>query len=128
MALSTVVSGIRPRHRTARVAAESYQGMLALDWANGQAISLAAGNAQSSVFDTSNDRIVMCSVGGASTVGGCWITVAVNPTATAGAGSMWIPQSEPVPIYVPAGMKVGAIQGQTGGTLALIPALLASDP
>lgn len=130
MALSTVISSARPRHRAARLSMESFQGTLALDWANGQAIATLTGSSQNSAaFDTANDRVVFCSVGGAATVTGAWISVGTSPTATAGAGSMWVPQqNEPVPVYVPAGMLIAAIQGVGGGTLSMIPALLASDP
>jgi hypothetical protein len=127
VALSTVISGGRPSHRTARAALESFQGALALDWANGQAIACSASSQQSTAFDATNDRIVMCSVGGASSAGGCWISVGTNPTASAGAGSMWIAQaSAPTPVYVPAAALIAAVQGQTSGTLSMIPALLAS--
>ena len=128
MAVSTAISSFRPRHRAARLSVESFQGCLALDWANGAAITLTGSSQQSAAFDASNDRIVWCSVGGASTVGGCWIAVGTSPTASAGAGSMWLPQGEPLPVYVPAGMLIAGIQGQTGGVLSMIPALIASDP
>ena len=101
---------------------------MALDWANGQAIALGAGSAQSAAFDATNDRVVICSVGGASTVVGAWIAVGTNPIASAGAGSMWIPQQTPVPVYVTAGLLIAGIQGAAGGTLSMVPALLASDP
>jgi hypothetical protein len=128
MALSTVISNARPAHRTARVAQDgAFQGALALDWANGQSIALSASSQQSTAFDATNDRIVMVSVGGASTVQGAWITVAAVPVAAAGAGSMWVSSAgPPVPVYVPAGMLIAGLQGATGGTLSLIPALLAS--
>lgn len=101
---------------------------MALDWANGQAIALGAGSQQSAAFDTVNDRIVAVSVGGASTVVGCWIAVGTNPTASAGAGSMWVAQAGgPVSVYVPAGMLIAGIQGATAGTLSMIPALLAGS-
>lgn len=125
MALSTVVSNGRPQHRGAKLGPDAHQGALALDWANGLAMALTAVSAQSAAFDTANDRVVMVSVGGASTVVGCWINVGVAPTASAGAGSQWISQSAaPVPVYVPAGMLIAGVQGATGGTLSMIPALL----
>lgn len=128
MATSTVISGARPTHRVARVSSEGFQGCLALDWANGQAVTLSGTHAESAAFDALNDRVVMVSVGGASTVGGAWITVGTAPVATAGAGSMWVPQSnEAVPVYVPAGMLISGLQGQTAGTLSMIPALLATN-
>jgi hypothetical protein len=125
MALSTAVSAVRPPHRTARLGDNAYGGALALDWANGQALTLGASSVQSTAFDTANDRIVMVSVGGGSGVVGAWIAVGANPTATAGAGNMWIPQQNgPVPVYVPAGMLIAGLQGATAGTLSLIPALI----
>lgn len=128
MAVSTVISGGRPSHRTAKVSADGFQGTVAKDFANGQAIALSASSQQSTAFDATNDRIVMVSVGGASTVLGAWISVGTNPTASAGAGSEWISQSAPpVPVYVPAGMVIAGLQGATGGTLAMIPALLAGS-
>lgn len=128
MADSTVISAARPQHRTARISGAGFQGALALDWANGQAFALGAGSAKSTVFDANNDRVVSVSVGGASTVVGAWITVGANPVAAAAAGSMWIGQSGgEVNIYVPAGMLIAAVQGATGGTLSMIPALLAGS-
>jgi hypothetical protein len=129
MATPTVISGTRPRVRTAHASLETYAGSVALDWANAQAISLSGSSVQSSAFDASNDRIVLCSVGGASTVGGCWIAVGTSPVAAAAAGSMWLSQnSNPQPVYVPAGDLIAALQGQTGGTLSMVPALISSDP
>ncbi len=126
MAASTVISGARTGHRAARISMDGFQGALALDWANGEAIALSGVSQQSAVFDANNDLIVALSVGGASTVGGCWVSVGTNPTATAGAGSMWIGQSGgQAYVYVPKGMLIAAIQGATGGTLSMIPALLA---
>jgi hypothetical protein len=129
MALSTVMSGPRPMHRSAKLGPDGHPAGLALDWANGQAIALTGASQQSLAFDTVNDRLVMASVGGASTVGGCWIAVGVNPTASGTlAGSQWVSQSAPpVPIYVPAGMLIAGVQGQTGGTLSMIPALLSGS-
>lgn len=125
MAASTAVSSQRPPHTSARLGDNAHQ-MPALDWANGQAIALGAVSVQSVAFDANNDRLVYVSVGGASTVVGAWISVGVNPTATAGAGSLWIPQGNgPVPIYVPAGMLIAGIQGAAAGTLSMIPALIA---
>src|SRR5712664_3195709 len=123
--VSTAVSNLAARHRAASLAnGDQYQGALALDWANGQAISLSGSSQQSAAFDTTFDRVVLCSVGGASTVVGCWIAVGTNPVASAGAGSMWIAQSAlPTPVYVPAGMLIAGLQGATAGTLSVIPAL-----
>jgi hypothetical protein len=127
MATPTAVAAARPAHRTARLADNAFTGALALDWANAQALALGSASVQSATFDPVNDRIVMVSVGGASTVLGAWIAVGANPTAAAAAGSMWIAQgAAPVPVYVPAGMLVAGLQGATAGTLALVPALLES--
>jgi hypothetical protein len=125
MALSTVVSSGRPQHRGAKLGPDAHQGALALDWLNGQAMALTGVTASSSAFDAANDRVVLVSVGGASTVVGCWINVGTSPSASAGAGSQWISQNAPpVPVYVPAGMLIAGVQGATGGTLSMIPALL----
>jgi hypothetical protein len=127
MAVSTVIAGSRPQHLIARAGDSPSPGRgLALDWANGQAIALSGASAQSTAFDTVYARTVMVSVGGASTVGGCWISVGTNPTASGTvAGSQWISQSaEPVPVYVGPGMLIAGVQGGTAGTLSMIPALL----
>src|SRR6266702_3788070 len=127
MAVSTAIPGPRAKHRAALVGDNAFQGAVALDWANGQVIALTGSSQQSTVFDSVLDRIVMVAVGGASTVGGGFITVGPAATATASAtaaGSEWIAQAaNPQPIYVPAGMVIAGIQGQTGGTLSMIPAL-----
>jgi hypothetical protein len=126
MATPTAISNRTPLHRTAVVGPNGFAGGLALDWANGQALALTGVSAASAAFDATNDRIVMVSVGGASSVGGCWISVGPAPVAAAGAGSQWIAQSAgPVPVYVPAGMLIAGVQGATGGTLSMIPALIA---
>lgn len=128
MAASTAISGMRPGHRTARISGDGFPGALALDWANGQAIALSVFSQTSAVFDAAADRVVLVSVGGASTVVGCWISVGSAPTASAGAGSMWVAQaSDAMAIYVPAGMVIAGLQGTTGGTLSMVPALLAGD-
>lgn len=129
MAAATVIAAGRSQHRAARLATDAFQGALALDWANGQAIvTLSGSSQQSSVFDTINDRIVYVSVGGASSVVGCWIAVGTNPIAAASAGSMWVAQAAgPVPIYVPVGMKIAGLQGATAGTLSMVPALIAGN-
>lgn len=126
MAAATVISGRSTPHHSAQLSRDSFPGALALDWANGQAIAPISGTSQqSAVFSTVWDRVVYCSVGGASTVVGCWITVGTDPTAAVAAGSLWIPATAPpVPIYVPAGMKIAAIQGATAGTLTMVPALI----
>lgn len=126
MAASTAVSGARPKHRTARLGDNGFPHALALDWANGQAIALSGASAQSAVFDAANDRVVMVSVYSANAVAGeALIAVGLNPTATNGAGSMAV--SAPVAIYVPAGMLIAGLQGPSGSTLLMIPALLAGD-
>jgi hypothetical protein len=129
MATPTVIAGGRTNHRAARVTADAYQGALALDWANAQAIATLSGSSQASaVFDATNDRIVYVSVGGAASVVGCWISVGAAPTASAAAGSMWIAQgAAPVPIFVPYNNKIAGLQGATAGTLSMIPALIASN-
>lgn len=128
MAVSTAVSGARPQHRAASLSGLPMTSGLALDWANGQAIALTGVSAQSAAFDTKNDRVVYVSVGGGSTVGGCWISVGPNPTAAAAAGAMWISQGgEPFPLYVPAGMLIAAVQGASAGVLTMLPALLTGN-
>jgi hypothetical protein len=101
---------------------ESFQGTLALDWANGQVISPAGSSVQSAAFDANNDRIVYV-----STTATVWITVGTNPTAaTAGAGNMVLLATQPAqPIYVPAGMLIAAIGT---ASVSMIPALISSDP
>jgi hypothetical protein len=128
MATPTPINGGRTQHRAARLATDAFQGALALDWANGQAISLSGSSQQSDVFDTVNDRIVYVSVGGAATVLGTWIAVGPSPTAAASAGALWIAQgSGPVPIYVPAGMVIAALQGGSAGVLSMVAALVAGN-
>lgn len=126
MAVSTAVSNPRPHHRSARLGDNAHHA-LALDWANGQSIALSGSSQQSDVFDDVNDCIVMLSVGAASAVlGEAFISVGANPTASATvAGSLAI--SAPIEIYVPAGMVIAAIQGSSGTTLFMIPALFTGN-
>lgn len=124
MATPTVISGPRPQHKTARGGDNAIDGAMALDWANGQAVSVGGGSLQSAAFDTKFDRLVMV-----STDGNCWIAVGANPTASAGAGSMYVSASaQPFPVYVPAGDLVAVIQdGAATGKCSLIPALLSGS-
>ena len=124
MAVSTLISNARPRHRAARLPVEAFQGALALDWANGQVVTPGGSSAQSTAFDANNDRIVFVATSAAT----AWVTVAANPTASTGAaGNMPILTTQPAqPIYVPAGMLIAAIAAS--GNISMIPALIASDP
>jgi hypothetical protein len=120
MATPTATAAVRPAHRTARVAENAFSAALALDFANGQVITTGAGSsAASTVFDATNDRVVMVSTDVLA-----WITVGVSPVAvTAGAGNLVIPAAVVAqPIYVPAGMAIAAI-GATAH-VSCIPALL----
>lgn len=123
MAASTAIALGRTQHRTAKAGPDSLPLAVALDWANGQSIATSAVSAVGAVFDASNDRIVMVSCNA-----NVWITVGTvaAAAATKGAGSLFIPlNSPPVPIYVPAGLTIAALQDSAAGVLALIPALVA---
>ena len=121
MAASTKLSLVRTQHRTAKAGPDPLHLCVALDWANGQAITIGAASAAGNVFDAKNDLIVMVSANAA-----CWITVAVAPVAAKAAGSMSIPASgQPVPIYVPAGMTIAVIQDSSSGIMSAVPALVA---
>lgn len=48
----------------------------------------------------------------------CWITFGTSPTATAGAGSIYLPAGVVEYFHVSPGQKVAAIQDAAGGTLS----------
>lgn len=117
---STQISG-RPQHRAPRLGDNPMPDCLALDWVNGQAFDTTASSQASTVFDASNDRCVLVSCSG-----GAFITVGPVGTTVpgSGAGTLNIPISAVVPIYVPAGYIIAAIQGASGALLTMVPALL----
>lgn len=47
----------------------------------------------------------------------CWITFGASPTATTGAGSMYLPAGLVEYFHVSPGQKVAVIQDSAGGTL-----------
>ncbi len=122
MATPTSISGTRPQVRTAVTVSGYSVPVVALDWANGQAIAIAGTSAASAVFDANNDRVIeACS----ST--DCWITVGTAPTAVAAtAGNSFLAAGSLRYIYLPAGFKFAAIQSSASGSIALIPALIAT--
>jgi len=121
MATPTTISGTRPQVRTAVTVSLQDVPVIALDWANGQVVAIAGTSAASAIFDATNDRIVeACS----ST--DCWITIAASPTAAVAAGSTFLAAGSLRYIYVPANGKVAAIQSTAAGSIALIPALIAT--
>lgn len=51
---------------------------------------------------------------------GCWVKIASNPTATVGAGSIYVPANTPVWFGgALAGLKVAAIKDTTAGNLSI---------
>jgi len=87
-------------------------------WSSGQVVASGATSVASAVFDSQLDTVVeLCATAD------CWIAVAASPTAvSAGAGCMFVSGGRVRQVYVPQSQKIAAIQAQTVGSVALIPA------
>jgi len=114
--------GVRPQVRTATTINMEPVPVVALDWANGIVVAAGAASAASAVIDASNDRIVE-----ASSNTDCWIKIGTTPTAVAAtAGNAFLAGGSVRYLYVPAGMKVAAIQSSASGTVGLLPAVIST--
>ena len=118
MATATAISNARPPLRVP----VNFQGypvpVPALDWANGQAVTVGSSSTQSSAFDTANDRIVEACANADT-----WISVGTNPTAAKSAGSQFLGKGNVRYVYVPANNLIAVLQDSTGGVCGLVPAL-----
>lgn len=85
------------------------------DDANGQHVAYTAAAAQSTAITASEVTIV------AST--DCYVKFGSNPTATVGAGSMFLGAGVPWTRKITSGWKVSAIRSTADGTLSVMPCL-----
>ena len=84
-----------------------------------QFVTVGASSVQSSAVQALTNRVVLCSTTGA------WIAIGSSPTATAGAGSFYLPPNVySPPIYVVSGTsKIAALQASAAGSLSIIETL-----
>lgn len=88
---------------------------IAPNWAAGQVVAVSGTSAQSAA-------IAAAAVTLTSTTD-CWITAGSNPTATAGAGSDFLPAGVKWTIPWLSGQKLAVIENASSGNLAIMPAL-----
>jgi len=84
-----------------------------LNWAAGQMVAIGVASAQSTAI-TARAAIVSSDIG-------VWIAAGVNPTASAGAGSLYIGAGVPVTIALAPGWRIANIQATAAGHLSIIP-------
>jgi hypothetical protein len=80
-----------------------------------QNITVAGTTAQATnAFDANTWEIRVCSTTA------CWINIGVNPTATTGTGSVYLPANWAEFFHVNPGQKIAAIQDTAGGKLNIM--------
>jgi len=84
-----------------------------------QVLAVGASSAQSAVVQANTNRVTL-----ASTTG-CWVAFGTSPTASAAAGSIYVPPNVAMPpISVQSGVtKIAVIQASAAGTLSIIESL-----
>lgn len=78
-----------------------------------QQVTFSGTSAQSSAFAATTKKVSLVSSQD------CYIKFGTNPTATAGAGSFFLPAKVVVKFGVEPGEKVAAIQSSAGGILSI---------
>ena len=80
-----------------------------------QFVAVSGSSAQSSAVNASTNRVVLTSTTG------CWVAFGSNPTASAAAGSIYLPPNVVSPAYTvtPGVTKVAAIQASGAGSLSI---------
>ncbi|HEX8894459.1 MAG TPA: hypothetical protein VF783_14105 [Terriglobales bacterium] len=81
-----------------------------------QFLAVGAASAQSAVVQAATNRVVL------SSTTACWVAFGANPTASAAAGSIYVPANFPMPpIAVTGGTtKIAVIQASAAGSLSII--------
>ena len=80
-----------------------------------QFLAVGATSAQSAVVNASTNRVVLTSTTG------CWVAFGSNPTASAAAGSIYLPPNVVSPAYTvtPGTTKIAVIQASAVGSLSI---------
>lgn len=80
-----------------------------------QKVAVGAASAQATnAFDANTWEIRVCSTTA------CWINIGVNPTATSGTGSFYLPPNWADFFHVNPGQKIAVIQDAAGGNLSVM--------
>jgi hypothetical protein len=80
-----------------------------------QFLAIGASSAQSAAVQATTNRVVL------SATSACWVALGANPTASAAAGSIYVPANFPMPIVVTPGVtKIAVIQASAAGSLSII--------
>ncbi len=88
--------------------------VLAWNFAAAQSVAIGASSAASQVIAAEAARLC-------ATVD-CWVSLGTNPTATVGAGSVYLPANRELLMAGTAGLKVAVIQVSGAGNLSILPA------
>jgi hypothetical protein len=84
-----------------------------LNYAGGLNVTVSGSSAQSAAIQA---RAVLISPDT-----NIWLTMGANPTATVGAGSVFIPAGALVTLNIQPGQKIAVIQATAGGNCSIIP-------
>jgi len=85
-----------------------------LNWAAGQYVTFTAVSAQSAAIAA---RVVLVSADA-----NCWIAAGTNPSASAGAGSVFVSASAPpFLLAIQPSWKIAVVQATAGGHLSIMP-------
>jgi len=84
-----------------------------LAWASGQMVAIGVASAQSAAIQA-RAALISADIG-------VWIAAGTNPTASVGAGSLYIGAGVPVTMALQPGWKIANIQASAAGHLAIVP-------
>lgn len=76
-------------------------------------VTVGAASAQSAGAPANIHKAMLCSTTA------CWVSYGVDPTATVGDGSFYLPADETLTFSVHPGGKFAAIQASAGGSLSV---------
>ena len=81
-----------------------------------QFLAIGASSAQSAAVQATTNRVVL------SATSACWVALGANPTASAAAGSIYVPANFPMPpiVVTPGVTKIAVIQASAAGSLSII--------
>jgi len=84
-----------------------------LNWATGAVVAIGAASAQSAAIQA---RVVLVCADQ-----NCWVSIGANPTASIGAGSVFLAAGAFVTLPIQPGQRVAVVQQSVAGNLSVIP-------